>query len=113
MLNPDAMDGIDPDWTSGLNDEVCSDTSLFFFSIECSLYVLQDISPDILMENLNESFSLLEGSEVLPTRVLDDAFHFMDRLLRLLSKKHSAFKAFAHDFSEAIGRLGVCETCQG
>lgn len=26
----------------------------------------------------------------------------MDRLLRLLSKKHSAFKAFAHDFSEAI-----------
>lgn len=26
----------------------------------------------------------------------------MDRLLRLLSRKHSAFKAFAHDFSEAI-----------
>ncbi|KAK7036898.1 hypothetical protein R3P38DRAFT_2376170, partial [Favolaschia claudopus] len=38
----------------------------------------------------------------LPSRVLDDAFHFMDRLLRLLSKKHSAFKAFSHDFSEAI-----------
>lgn len=38
----------------------------------------------------------------LTTRVLNDAFHFMDRLLRLLSKKHSAFKAFCHDFSEAI-----------
>ncbi|KAF5382845.1 hypothetical protein D9757_007324 [Collybiopsis confluens] len=38
----------------------------------------------------------------MPTRVLDDAFHFMDRLLRLLSKKNSAFKSFSHDFSEAI-----------
>jgi len=38
----------------------------------------------------------------LPTRVLDDAFHFMDRILRMLSKKHSAYKAFSHDFSEAI-----------
>ena len=26
----------------------------------------------------------------------------MDQLLRLLSKKHSAFRSFAHDFSEAI-----------
>ncbi|KAJ7621841.1 hypothetical protein B0H17DRAFT_1219285 [Mycena rosella] len=40
--------------------------------------------------------------DILPSRVLDDAFHFMDRLLRLLSKKHSAFKVFAHDFSEAL-----------
>ena len=38
----------------------------------------------------------------LPTRVLDDAFHFMDRIFRLLPKKHTAFRAFAHDFSEAI-----------
>ena len=38
----------------------------------------------------------------LPSRVLDDVFHFMDQLFRLLPKKHSAFKAFAHDFSEAI-----------
>ncbi|KAJ6490305.1 hypothetical protein C8R47DRAFT_1273319 [Mycena vitilis] len=82
MLNPDAMDGIEPYWSSGFNDD--------------------DVSPDVLMENLNNTFSLLENSEILPTRVLDDAFHFMDRLLRLLSKKHSAFKAFAHDFSEAI-----------
>ncbi|CAK5282204.1 unnamed protein product [Mycena citricolor] len=36
------------------------------------------------------------------SRVLDDAFHFMDRLIRLLSKKHSAFKHFCWDFSAAI-----------
>jgi hypothetical protein len=52
------------------------------------------------MENLADIN--FQNSETLPTRVLDDAFHFMDRLLRLLSKKHSAFKAFSHDFSEAI-----------
>ncbi|KAJ7697991.1 hypothetical protein B0H14DRAFT_3529089 [Mycena olivaceomarginata] len=38
----------------------------------------------------------------LASRVLDDAYHFMDRLLRLLSKKHSVFKEFAHQFSETI-----------
>ncbi|KAF8240062.1 hypothetical protein L208DRAFT_1234845 [Tricholoma matsutake] len=37
-----------------------------------------------------------------PTHVLDDAFHFMDHLLRLLPKCHSAFDSFSHDFSEAI-----------
>ncbi|KAF7367655.1 hypothetical protein MSAN_00829200 [Mycena sanguinolenta] len=36
------------------------------------------------------------------TKILDDVFHFMDQLLRLLSKKHSVFKDFAHHFSEAI-----------
>ncbi|KAF5366509.1 hypothetical protein D9757_012171 [Collybiopsis confluens] len=36
------------------------------------------------------------------SRVLDDAFHFMDRLLRTLPKKHSAFKEFSHQFSETI-----------
>lgn len=44
----------------------------------------------------------VQNPQSLPTRVLDDAFHFMDRLLRLTSKKHSAYKAFSHDFSEAI-----------
>ena len=38
----------------------------------------------------------------LPSRVLDDALHFMDRLLRLLPKMHSAFDAFCSDFSRAI-----------
>jgi hypothetical protein len=33
---------------------------------------------------------------------LDDAMHFQDHLLCLLSKKHSAFRSFAHDFSEAV-----------
>lgn len=42
------------------------------------------------------------STETLVTRVLDDAFHFMDRQLRTLSKKHTAFRAFAHDFAEAI-----------
>lgn len=42
------------------------------------------------------------SSTTLPTRVLDDAFHFMDRIFRLLPKKHTAFRAFAHDFSEAL-----------
>jgi hypothetical protein len=53
------------------------------------------------METFEHAHNILQAQN-LPTRVLDDAFHFMDRLLRLLSKKHSAFKAFAHDFSEAI-----------
>ncbi|KAJ7920859.1 hypothetical protein B0H13DRAFT_2419578 [Mycena leptocephala] len=58
-----------------------------------------------MVEGLQHAHTLLSAaveSEKLPSRVLDDAFHFMDRLLRLLSKKHSAFKAFSHDFSEAI-----------
>jgi hypothetical protein len=38
----------------------------------------------------------------MPSRVLDDALHFMDRLLRLLPKMHSAFDAFCADFSRAI-----------
>ncbi|KAL0566774.1 hypothetical protein V5O48_015230 [Marasmius crinis-equi] len=36
------------------------------------------------------------------SRVFDDAFHFMDRLLKTLPKKHTAFKEFAHQFSETI-----------
>ncbi|KAJ7066294.1 hypothetical protein C8F01DRAFT_1228372 [Mycena amicta] len=43
-----------------------------------------------------------QTAETLATRVLDDAYHFMDRLLRLLSKKHPAYKEFAHLFSETI-----------
>ena len=38
----------------------------------------------------------------MPSRVLDDPFHFMDRILRLLPKMHSAFDAFCSDFSKAI-----------
>ncbi|CAK5264360.1 unnamed protein product [Mycena citricolor] len=43
-----------------------------------------------------------ENRTTFSSRVLDDAFHFMDRLIRLLSKKHSAFKHFCWDFSAAI-----------
>ena len=36
------------------------------------------------------------------TRVLEDIFHVEDRLLCLLSEDHSAYKAFAFAFSQAI-----------
>ncbi|KAJ7912909.1 hypothetical protein B0H13DRAFT_1874351 [Mycena leptocephala] len=60
---------------------------------------------EAIIESVDQTWPILQEavrSETFHTRILDDAFHFMDRLLRLLSKKHSAFKAFAHDFSEAI-----------
>jgi hypothetical protein len=46
--------------------------------------------------------SIVQNVNELTTRILDDAFHYMDRLIRLLSKKHPAFKAFCHDFSQTI-----------
>ncbi|KAJ7444452.1 hypothetical protein FB451DRAFT_1189544 [Mycena latifolia] len=67
--------------------------------------ILQSTPTDVAMEGIRHTYNLLNEAyqaQKLPTRVLDDAFHYMDRLLRLLSKKHSAFNAFAHDFSEAI-----------
>ncbi|KAL0565231.1 hypothetical protein V5O48_016796 [Marasmius crinis-equi] len=39
---------------------------------------------------------------VIASRTLDDVFHFMDRLNRKLSKKHSAYKEFLHCFSLTI-----------
>ncbi|KAJ6623779.1 hypothetical protein B0H10DRAFT_2213147 [Mycena sp. CBHHK59/15] len=79
----DAMQGIETDPLGSYGDE-------------------NNVPEDVFMANLENTFELLRQSEILPSRVLDDAFHYMDRLLRLLSKKHSTFKAFAHDFSEAI-----------
>ncbi|KAJ7929791.1 hypothetical protein B0H13DRAFT_2537803 [Mycena leptocephala] len=64
-----------------------------------------DSAVETIIESVDQTWPILQEavrSETFHTRILDDAFHFMDRLLRLLSKKHSAFKAFAHDFSEAI-----------
>jgi hypothetical protein len=62
----------------------------------------QDTPNNVLMDGIEQTLSILNQPQKYSTRILDDAFHYMDRLLRLLSKKHSAFKAFAHDFSEAI-----------
>ncbi|CAK5276222.1 unnamed protein product [Mycena citricolor] len=65
----------------------------------------ESMTPAKLINNFNTGVRFLNqacNEPDLPSRVLDDALHFMDRLLRLLSKKNSAFKAFAHDFSEAI-----------
>jgi hypothetical protein len=54
-----------------------------------------------MMEGIEHTFNILREAK-FPTHVLNDAFHYMDRPSRLLSKKHSVFKAFAHDFSETI-----------
>ncbi|KAJ6502069.1 hypothetical protein C8R45DRAFT_608315 [Mycena sanguinolenta] len=59
----------------------------------------------IVIEALRHAQGIIQqtaASEPLASRVLDDAFHFMDRLLRLLSKKHSIFNEFAHQFSETV-----------
>jgi len=61
-------------------------------------------------ENLSEasrSFpSLTQPSGIswkgLLTRILQDIFHVEDRLLRLLPERHSAYKAFAIAFTQAI-----------
>jgi hypothetical protein len=60
---------------------------------------------EMVMEALRHAQEILRQPNVyntLASRVLDDAYHFMDRLLRLLSKKRSVFKEFAHQFSETI-----------
>ncbi|KAG7089395.1 hypothetical protein E1B28_011083 [Marasmius oreades] len=54
----------------------------------------------------SQSVSIVPGitptQKKIDSRVLDDAFHFMDRLLKKLPKKHSAFKEFSHCFSRTI-----------
>ncbi|KIK58696.1 hypothetical protein GYMLUDRAFT_245792 [Collybiopsis luxurians FD-317 M1] len=61
---------------------------------------------ELIINSLWEAQDMLTqaegGSGTLASRVFDDTFHFMDRLLRMLPKKHSAFKEFAHQFSETI-----------
>ncbi|KAG6877503.1 hypothetical protein C0992_009828 [Termitomyces sp. T32_za158] len=42
------------------------------------------------------------SSDPLPSRIFDDLWHVQDRLLRLLPKGHSAFKAFASQFSQVL-----------
>ncbi|KAJ7222208.1 hypothetical protein GGX14DRAFT_558304 [Mycena pura] len=59
----------------------------------------------LLLDSVTHAQNILhqpQTAESLASRVLDDAYHFMDRLLRLLSKKHPAYKEFAHLFSESI-----------
>ncbi|KAJ7752173.1 hypothetical protein DFH07DRAFT_960610 [Mycena maculata] len=60
---------------------------------------------ELLLDSVNHAQKILrqpQTAETLASRVLDDAYHFMDRLLRLLSKKHPTYKEFAHLFSESI-----------
>ncbi|KAJ7591861.1 hypothetical protein C8J56DRAFT_780924 [Mycena floridula] len=42
------------------------------------------------------------GYKSLPTRVMDDHFHYIDRLLRKLSRRHSGYKPFARQFSRVL-----------
>lgn len=74
----------------GPADDVVFISSFFFNNISHISF------KDVVMQS--ETSTTL----TLPTRVFDDAFHFMDRLERLLAKKHSAYRRFVHDFSEAI-----------
>ena len=60
-----------------------------------------DMPVDRDNENNGEQFDT-NIAPSLPSRVLDDALHFMDHLLRLLPKMHYAFDAFCSDFSRAI-----------
>ncbi|KAJ7227290.1 hypothetical protein GGX14DRAFT_555855 [Mycena pura] len=60
---------------------------------------------ELLRDSIQHAQDILiqpDTAQTYASRVLDDAYHFMDRLLRLLSKKHPAFKEFAHLFSETI-----------
>ncbi|KAJ7435705.1 hypothetical protein B0H11DRAFT_2256944 [Mycena galericulata] len=74
---------------------------------------LMDESPEpssddlerLLFESIQHAQNILHQprtAETLASRVLDDAYHFMDRLLRLISKQHPAYKEFAHLFRETI-----------
>ncbi|KAJ6490114.1 hypothetical protein C8R45DRAFT_1139189 [Mycena sanguinolenta] len=59
----------------------------------------------IVIEAIRHARAIIQqaaAGDTLASRVLDDALHFMDRLLRLLPKKHSIFNEFAHQFSETI-----------
>ncbi|KAK1230322.1 hypothetical protein PQX77_006590, partial [Marasmius sp. AFHP31] len=42
------------------------------------------------------------SDSTIHSRILDDVFHFMDRLNRKLKKKHSVYKEFLHCFSRTI-----------
>jgi hypothetical protein len=87
-----------PERLEYFGEEVCCNKSIFLFS---SLIIIRRQKlPVNTTKSTSEHGPRL--STTLPTRVLDDAFHFMDRIFRLLPKKHTAVRAFAHDFSEAI-----------
>lgn len=57
---------------------------------------------DEAFHQFRDTLQQAPNHKTFSSRVLDDPFHFMDRLLRMLPKKHSVHKHFAHDFSEAI-----------
>ncbi|KAF9065307.1 hypothetical protein BDP27DRAFT_1424992 [Rhodocollybia butyracea] len=79
----------------------------FFWSIQNieedeNMLTSEERVVDTLQHCQNLLVQYAEESQTVPTRVFDDIFHFMDRLLRTLPKSHSAFKEFTHLFSETI-----------
>ncbi|KAJ7828090.1 hypothetical protein B0H13DRAFT_2373399 [Mycena leptocephala] len=90
-----------PDACIASNSGNDDDTDLMDESPEPS----SDELEQLLFESIQHAQNILhqpQTAETLASRVLDDAYHFMDRLLRLISKKHPAYKEFAHLFSETI-----------
>nr|GAT55766.1 predicted protein [Mycena chlorophos] len=91
-----------------------NDTPLDFSDISSTSLPSEDVlmddiegddENDIITESFEHASNILRSAadgNSIPTRVLDDAFHFMDRLIRLLSKLHTAFKPFCAHFSESI-----------
>ncbi|KAJ7204383.1 hypothetical protein GGX14DRAFT_646836 [Mycena pura] len=84
--------------TSGGNDSPMSNEDLPMSNEDT------DDNSDIQesIQHAQNIIHLAAQDDTIPTRVLDDAFHFMDRLIRLLSKLHTAFKPFCAHFSETI-----------
>ncbi|KAJ7152120.1 hypothetical protein C8R46DRAFT_484877 [Mycena filopes] len=103
-INPDEVSaaiGGQPDIGIAANDEDDEDPDLMDDSPE----PYSDDLEQLLSDSIQQAQNILRQphtAEMLASRVLDDAYHFMDRLLRLISKKHPAYKEFAHSFSETI-----------
>jgi hypothetical protein len=66
---------------------------------------IESIAQDIIQSEFNSTqFTQSQQEELvmLLTQILEDIFHVENRLLRLLLQDHSAFKAFAFAFTQAI-----------
>ncbi|KAJ7105168.1 hypothetical protein C8R44DRAFT_745891 [Mycena epipterygia] len=73
-------------------------------------YTYRTIPFDVAMEGIQHTFNILREAcedQKLPTRVFNDAFHYMNCLLCLLSKKHSAFKQLSLYVTSPMSLLSV------
>ena len=51
------------------------------------------------------------NNSFLPTHVFDDIFHVQNRLLKTLSKMHSAFNSFAQELSQVMLVKDINDCC--